>query len=660
MKLYNLLVESYKVSAKIVIACIFTCFLFANTFSQSELIKPISQDTITFFSYSCGAQIKNCLVVFSGNRYTASVDTQKFNLEIDYLDKHLLGFLKRVNSNCLDENDILIYKIRQKINTHYQKSNRKQDIAIIDSLTAELDKEVIGGELKSLSDTIPVYHNIDSACFRVGKLRNTYIIISKIQVQIDYNRISDINVSGILFYDTLKKYTNVFETRLNLITQKFYITNNRKDTSNNKFISITKSLDSLKNIIASTQKILGLNTDLSVALKTDSTSIDAAIKAIKKDIGLIIKSNKMIEVPIAINNPQFSLSFSGLNQGQFTLKLPVVEMHSLYINFGDILQYQSHNSEFTSIVKNQKYVIKPKTFVKVLKRGLSDYMSFRTFLDPLGFLGKNPNGFVQLEGHAAMPLGFKNRKRSNFLPEANFTFSYIYSNSITSEPRIAPTYFLRNSNSEKDGKMLGDTISRFTNNLDLVKYSYYQFNARFSIYALEMKKFNSWLHFESGIKVTGAKVGTDTTVNYMRNDTIIGSQRFNSRIMHKLIPNAQIRLEIRPDYFIGANICMGIAYLGNTPMGNNSPSNNTDISFLYQNAWALPHEVNVYAKTNSGGKGGLFFRYTGWWAFNKNLSEFVNRDPLSDNNQINKSSYFPQILVGYSTNLSTIIKGVGK
>ncbi|MEI9807643.1 MAG: hypothetical protein WDO16_07040 [Bacteroidota bacterium] len=58
-------------------------------------------------------------------------------------------------------------------------------------------------------------------------------------------------------------------------------------------------------------------------------------------------------------------------------------------------------------------------------------------------------------------------------------------------------------------------------------------------------------------------------------------------------------------------------------------------------------------------KGGLFFRYNGWWAYSTRLAKNIDERLLPSTAQIRKSGYFPQVLIGYSTNLSTMVKRSG-
>jgi len=353
-----------------------------------------------------------------------------------------------------------------------------------------------------------------------------------------------------------------------------------------------------------------------------------------------------------ISNNDFSLSFKGLNNREFTRLIPVNEYpefpYGFAFNYGDVINYQPRNGDFTPIVKSSIYQLSTDSSVAIYRRRYSDYLSFRTFLDPLGFLGNNPNGFAQLEGDGLIPVNVRNYKCSTWWSEVHANFSYIYNNTINNDPRLAGTILLPNDsftvfNPTTQRLETKADSSNYINNLDLVKKAYYQTYMRVTVYTLEMKKQNTWLNAQFGIHVLGARVATKTdTATY-----------------HKLIPELNLQWVLRPDNIFGADINVGLGYLGTTHKANNSPLNINNASLLWKNAWVVPHEVNIYVLTGNESKGGLFFRYCGWWAIDKNLASSINSKVLPSNAGLSKTAYFPQILVGYSTNLSTLVKRSG-
>jgi hypothetical protein len=356
-----------------------------------------------------------------------------------------------------------------------------------------------------------------------------------------------------------------------------------------------------------------------------------------------------------ISNFYYSLSFKGVNNRECIkiiqpLRYPNDSLiNGFGFNYGDVINYSPKNGDFTPLVKNNNYQLYKDSSTKIYRRRYSDYLSFRTFLDPLGFLGSNPNGFAQLEGDGIIPVNLRNIKAVTWLPELHANFSYIYNNTINSERRQASTLYLANDSfsiynpSTQLFEKRGDSSS-YMNNLDIIRKAYYQLYIRGSLISFELKKQNSWVNIEFGFRVFGAKVAS-------KNDT---------STYHRIVPELNIKWALRPDNIFGADLNAGIAFLGNLHRANNSPTSINNPSFLWASSWAVTHELNIYVKTGSESKGGLFFRYNGWFSLNKKLAENIDERLLPSTAEIRKTSYFPQILFGYSTNLSTMIKRAGQ
>lgn len=273
-------------------------------------------------------------------------------------------------------------------------------------------------------------------------------------------------------------------------------------------------------------------------------------------------NGKSYKLP-TISNDNYSLSLPYLRSKRYTNSIP--GFSKFRFNYSDVVDYHPVRQDYSGIVRNDDYALGVDTATKIYKRSFSDYLSFRTFLDPLGFLGKNPNGFAQLEGDMVLPLNLRGYKSWVWSPQMRFNFSYVYSNSINNEARIAPSYTLRNTNDTSTAFSKSDTLSSFINNLSIPKYSYYQFYARMSIGAIEIKRANAWLHFEVGVRVNGAK----TYITKFNDD---GSKdSLNTEIIHQLMPEFNIRFQMRPDVIIGGDVNLGISYIGRGHLANNRP-----------------------------------------------------------------------------------------
>ena len=367
-----------------------------------------------------------------------------------------------------------------------------------------------------------------------------------------------------------------------------------------------------------------------------------------------LNGEKIKSLNTIINNV-FSLSFKGLNNREFSRIIQPgayaedALKDGFGFNYGDVINYAPRNSDFTPLVKNGTYNLVIDSATKIYRRRYSDYLSFRTFLDPLGFLGSNPNGFAQLEGDAVIPVNLRNYRITTWLPHVHANFSYIYNNTINSERRQASTILLAND-SFSVFNPITQTLTRKTDsanylyNLDIVRKAYYQLYIRGALVSWEIKKQNSWLNMEFGLRVFGSKVATIS----------------DTSTQHKIVPEMNLQWVLRPDNIFGGDLNVGLAFLGNMHRANNLPTSVDNPSFLWASSWAIPHELNIYVQTGKESKGGLFFRYNGWFSFNKQLAENIDERLLPSTVSKNKTGYFPQILFGYSTNLSTMIKRSGQ
>lgn len=340
-----------------------------------------------------------------------------------------------------------------------------------------------------------------------------------------------------------------------------------------------------------------------------------------------------------IDNPFYSLSFFGLNRGYYSAYMPE-PFKEFGINYADILMYIPKNEAYTKIVKNEEVWVGPeKRETEIHKRSYSDYLSVRGFLDPLGFIDSLPNGFAQVEGTVIVPLYTFSTNSWNWVPQMSASFNYIYANSVNQRPRFARTFRYIDSTRLPAPDSFRLTKVNYLRNLDLFRNSHYNFNFKFSIAAWERKHLQSWLHLEAGFHVVGAKIELDSGASYV--------------IKHKFIPDINFRFEARPDNIFGATLNAGIMFLGKLHRGNNDPGTFKNPSFLYRQSLVIPHDINVYMFLGNN-DGGLFFRYSGFLAFNRKND--IDLRPLQGLAEYKRTEYFPQLLFGYSTNLSSIIK----
>lgn len=313
---------------------------------------------------------------------------------------------------------------------------------------------------------------------------------------------------------------------------------------------------------------------------------------------------------LVLRNRDWSLPFSNLlvNSGK---RHPIWFEHKGWryrVYFEELLTFAPYREKFTYVVKNNAYFLEPGKSQKIEQRGISDFMGIVVLADPLGFTDRDPNNIMQVEATTTIPFNLKNGRRNYWFSQFHAALNFSVINGVDKELRFAPYRDWAADKIEID-------------NLDFVRYSNVNFRFLSSIYAREIKRLNSFLHFESGIRMFRS--------SYRTSDT--------SSIMPVSIwtPVTQVNMSIRPDYAFGSNINVGLMWprlLLNSSIEVPEPD-------LISNGMAMiSTEANFYAFTNpTHKKGGIFLRYVAY-------------------HDLHRRGYFPQILIGYATNLRGLIK----
>lgn len=368
--------------------------------------------------------------------------------------------------------------------------------------------------------------------------------------------------------------------------------------------------------------------------------------------GDIVDRNKPTEIfyrRVAFSNLRHSLGFRELNHdcnpffinydtflGKKNffglLNYKKFKHNKLWLN-PNFVTYEPTSGAFSYIVANTEVQLSSGDSIeKVYKRSLYDYLSLQIFVDPLGFWNGTASSIGQFEGTANVPFNYKTSGSLNFLSQVNAELDYNYSNTATQTTRYAKIVSLT------DGA--GNNVN-LINNLDLIRNYYYMFNLRVSAISWEMKVFNSYLHLETGFRLWGSNVGKTA-------DSLQTLHRFFFEFVH-------ITWETKPDQPFGFNLSAGVGQMDHLRMGSNIILSSNQPEFAYTNSFLIPHEINFYCKLSDNNKGGLFFKYLGFLEINSQNRFSTNLNAIY--NAGGSLDYFPLILIGYSTNLSTLVKG---
>lgn len=355
-----------------------------------------------------------------------------------------------------------------------------------------------------------------------------------------------------------------------------------------------------------------------------------------------------------ISNPNHSINIRSLIDGNASIKFDDIDGTHYKLYYRDVFQVTPVNDSnqkgaINYYPKNGSYNLKPAANkVNVTRRNFSDYFYANIFLDPFGVSDNKPNKFIQTDFNLEVPIVYRNRGRWSF-------FNYL---------QVRASLGADMGNFRGNDKFLQafpDTINRVTagyitsdtlptsknryvvNNFDLLRYNWLHTYIKTDILSLYFKEANTRIFLETGVDAWVTTIEKKFK-NIIDTDTSNSSVKTN---VFSFSPEFNLKFQFTPDIPFGANLNFTFmpwfdlqdesftAVYGK----NITPAIQKDSKTAKQNSSFLRVEFNAYFKTNSASKSndGVFTRIQ----YNKNLGN-INTSFL--------------ILVGYSTNISSLIK----
>lgn len=292
----------------------------------------------------------------------------------------------------------------------------------------------------------------------------------------------------------------------------------------------------------------------------------------------------------------------------------------LYINVNDLFDYDNHNS-WNYSARNKEYNITPEKPIKLEQRKLMDYFTAVIFSDFLGVNNENANSLIQAEARMKIPIWIFNYYKTSYFHSLNVDVNTTLYNGFDDSSRfIVPM---------NQAALTPDNIPYFKiNNFDYIKHN--NFNAGISMNFLnyEWKGLSTeWSlaygirYYRAGLRFTYQSTGEDIVKDYQLN-----------ALSHEISTN----FEIRPQLNFGADINFAFNWINargatdNIPIVFNEDNNNDDKS-------VLRFQLNLYTKVSPDtSNDGIYARLGGYY-------------------HLGAKDFFPQVLVGYATNLSSFV-----
>lgn len=360
--------------------------------------------------------------------------------------------------------------------------------------------------------------------------------------------------------------------------------------------------------------------------------IEQSEKFVIKDAHLRFFNNKLKDVVIVgylENNPDiefrvlnisYSIPMRSFNNS--TQYLPISpnddDAKGLYININDVFDYDKLDSNNYS-VRNKEYNLNAGETIKIEERRLMDYFTAVIFSDFLGLNNNSTNALIQAEGRIKIPIWISNiKKKSIFNALSADVNATIYNGFDDSSRFIEPIEVITD----------GDKTSFLINNFDYIKNNNINAGINLGLFNWEWKglytEFNfgyGLRYFRAGLRHTIVNDGVDNVKTFQLN-----------ALSHELVAN----FEIRPQLNFGADLNFAFNWLNGRGATDdvtiimNHDNNNDDKSVLRV-------QLNLYSKLNPDKTNdGIYARIGGFYHFGA-------------------KDFFPQILVGYATNLSTFV-----
>ncbi|CAM3426421.1 hypothetical protein [Zobellia roscoffensis] len=330
---------------------------------------------------------------------------------------------------------------------------------------------------------------------------------------------------------------------------------------------------------------------------------------------------------VLINN-NYSLPLRAFNDSTQTNSLG-----DYSYSYGNIFCYGTGKT-FNYAIKNDEIKLTSGKSVKLKQRDLMDYFTGIIFSDFLG-LNNNTNGIIIAEAQMRLPLNLVNYKYITFFD--NITF-YLTANLFGGLENGNRKIKLEDVNSKDPESFLENDPYMFkTDNFNLLLNNSIDGGIRTSIFTYEIKRASTFMHIRYGLRFlsTGVEYNLNESITSENGNTVNSLYEKRDFRVFAIGQEIETNFEIRPQSDIGADLTIGLNWFGATG------TNKNDIKFnTYNNSPNLKVMANLYSLVNpNNSKSGLFFRLGGHY-------DLGNYD------------LYPQIMVGYATNLTSFINKV--
>lgn len=397
-----------------------------------------------------------------------------------------------------------------------------------------------------------------------------------------------------------------------------------------KIESLTKEIE---NLAPKFSGILSVNKSIPVYASSDyKTPVADKLFTIEyATIHFFNNKGKHILVVGSYNNQKFkienyyhSVRLAAFNESHEYIPISRADNRGegYYLNFNDIFDYEASDNNFGSAVRNSDYRVEPGKSVKIEERKLADYFTAVIFSDFLGLNSENANALIQAEGRVKIPLWISNKSFVSMISAISADVNASIYNGFDENSRSITPLNAPNGVASSELTMLR------INNFDYVKNNNLNAGINLDIFNFEMQRLSTDLNLGYGLRYYRA--GVKYNINEPTGD-IQKKYQLNA-LSHEIYAN----FEIRPQVNFGGDLNIGLNWINargsvkDIPIEYNVDDNQDDRTVIRV-------QLNLYSKINpEKSNDGIYARVGGFY-------------------HLGAKDFYPQIMVGYATNLSSFV-----
>lgn len=344
-----------------------------------------------------------------------------------------------------------------------------------------------------------------------------------------------------------------------------------------------------------------------------------------KEVVIVGQLNTNSEIEFVTLNVQFSFPLRAFNNTLHYVPISPndEDAEKLFLNYNDLFQYYPYEGSYNYSARNKEYRIAADSTVNIEQRKLMDYFTAVIFSDILGLNDNNANSLLQAEGRIKMPLWIHNKGYFNFFHSVYADLNTTIYNGFDDNSR-----FITPMSVVADNTNPAQISSATINNFDYIKYNNVNAGLGINLMNIELKGLSTEWSFGLGFRYYRAGLRHKYISDQ---EDVIKTYQLNA-LSHELSTN----FEIRPQLNFGMDINLAYNWLHSRGASDNlkiffneADGNNDKKVFRLQ--------LNLYSKINPDeSNGGIFARLGGFY-------------------HVGAKDFYPQILVGYATNLSSFV-----